>query len=417
MNIAIKTLGCKANRYESDRIYETFSKKHSIADIQVRKFTKTDLVIVNTCTVTHVADRKSRQAVSHLKTLYPDAKVIVFGCGANVDKEKYESLKNVDYVVQKRTDLYKLINKLSKTSQKIQQTQNLPQERTRALVKIQDGCDNFCSYCIIPYARGRQKSRASDAIIKEINDKYSKNYKEIVLTGINIGQWKENNNDLADLIQRILDETKIPRLRLSSIEPQNFSDKFLELFKNERFCRHLHISLQSGSDTVLRAMRRRYDCAGYSAMIENLRTAVPDISITTDIIAGFPGETEKLFRETLEYLQKTGFSKIHIFPYSKRKGTLAAKMPNQVSYKVKKDRCRRLSVLEKEMRKNFHEENIGKISQILIESKNKDNSFSGFTSNYIKTRVKADKKIELNTIEKVRLEKISDETLEIIGTA
>lgn len=416
MNIVIKTLGCKANRYESDRLSEIFSQNHCVSDTQACNCIKANIVIINTCTVTHVADRKSRQAVSHLKSLYPQAKIIVFGCGANVDKENYKKLDNVDYVIQKRADLYKLISVLTEKSLKTGHKQNLSQNRTRALVKIQDGCNNFCTYCIIPYARGRQKSRSSDEIIDEINDKFSKNYKEIVLTGINIGEWEEKGLDLADLIRRILNETKIPRLRLSSIEPQNFSKKFLKLFENEHFCRHLHISLQSGSDTILKTMRRRYNCSEYSAMIEKLRTSAPDISITTDVIVGFPGETKELFEETFKYVKRIGFSKIHIFPYSKRKGTLAATMPNQIPYKVKKDRCRQLNVLEKEMRKNFHKDNIGKISQILIESKNKDNSFSGFTSNYIKTRIKSKRPLKTNTIAEVQLKELNNETLEVIGT-
>jgi threonylcarbamoyladenosine tRNA methylthiotransferase MtaB len=412
----MKTLGCKANRYESDRIAEKYGQKHNIFDSQAcDKLNNADLIIVNTCTVTHVADRKSRQAVSHLKSLYPGAKVVVFGCGANVSKEDYENLENIDYVVQSRAEIDTLIEKLAENPHNCTNIENFEGTRTRSLIKIQDGCNNFCSYCIIPYARGRQKSRSSDEILEEINNKCSKDYKEIVLTGINIGEWKEGDLRLADLIEQILDKTHVKRLRLSSIEPQNFSDKFLKLFQNRRFCRHLHVSLQSGSDSILKLMRRRYGTAEYSTMVEKLRKAAPDISITTDVIVGFPSETEKLFKETLEFVKKMNFSKIHIFPYSKRKGTPAAEMKNQVPYKIKKDRCKKLSVLEKEMRKSFYKKNLGRSSQILIETKNEDGTYSGFTGNYIKTRVKSDKPLKLNTISEANLQKVTN-NLEMSGT-
>ncbi|MFC1656171.1 radical SAM protein, partial [Patescibacteria group bacterium] len=256
MNIVIKTLGCKANRYESDKIQDKFGDHFNVVDIQTNQPKHADVIIVNTCTVTHVADRKSRQAISNLKKQYPAAKVIVFGCGANTDREGYKDLPNVDYVIQEPQKLYDLLEELSGQFENTCETESFGENRTRTLIKIQDGCNNFCSYCIIPYARGREKSRPLEEIIKEINEKCEKGYKEVVLTGINIGMWKENEKDLADLISDILDKTTIARLRLSSIEPQNFSKRFLELFSNPRFCPHLHISLQSGSDTILKSMRR-----------------------------------------------------------------------------------------------------------------------------------------------------------------
>ena len=376
MKIVIKTLGCKANRYESDRIAEKFEGRFVVADAQIGKLDNADVIIVNTCTVTENADKKSRQAILPLKKLYPKARVVIFGCGANTNFENYKKLKNVDFVVRKQKELDALLIKLGESSN---QNKNNPEcinnefktSRTRALVKIQDGCNNFCSYCIVPFARGREQSRPSLEIINEINKRIQNGFKEIVITGINIGQWKENSKELADLIEMILSKTKVERLRLSSIEPQDFSSKFLSLFQNSRFCPHLHISLQSGSDEILKKMRRHYDTALFTEMVENLRKAVPYFGITTDVIVGFPGETDELFNETLAYVKKIGFSKIHIFPYSKRKGTLAADMPDQIPSAIKKKRCAVLSKLEKKMRLEFYKNNIGRTEEVLFEQQNK----------------------------------------------
>jgi threonylcarbamoyladenosine tRNA methylthiotransferase MtaB len=412
MNIVIKTLGCKANRYESDKIQSYFEDKHLVVDAAVATLKHADIVIINTCTVTHAADRKSRQAIPPLKKLYPDAKIIVFGCGVNVDTKGYSDLPIVDFAVKETNDLIKLIEKISKTVKSKPDHSHLPKNRTRALIKIQDGCNNFCAYCIVPFARGREKSRPFYEIIEEINDKVEKGYKEAVLTGINIGAYKNNNLDLADLIELILRDTKIERLRLSSIEPQNFNHKFLELLKDKRFCQHLHISLQSGCDETLKHMRRRYDTKMYLKMVNNLRKAAPNISITTDIIVGFPGETEGHFIETINFIKKAGFSKIHIFPYSKRNGTAAAKFPNQIPENVKKVRCNYLSKIEKQLRHDFYEKNLNRSEEVLIESIDKKGFAIGFTSNYLKTRIHA--KIETNQIIPIKLKELSED-IEIIG--
>ena len=409
MKIVIKTLGCKANRYESDRISEKFGEQLIVADAQFQELDYADLIIVNTCTVTENADKKSRQAILPLKKLYPHAKVVIFGCGANTDAEGYKKLKNVDFVIKKPEELDELILKLNESKdQGLCGNYDFDQiSRTRALVKIQDGCNNFCSYCIVPFARGRETSRSSDEIISEINSKIKNGYKEIVITGINIGMWKEKGKDMADLIEMILNKTKVERLRLSSIEPQNFSAKFLSLFKNPRFCPHLHISLQSGSDEILKRMRRHYDTKLFTLMVKNLRKAVPHFGITTDVIVGFPGETNKLFKETLEYVQKIGFSKIHIFPYSKRKGTLAADMPDQIPYEIKKKRCKNLAEIEKKLRIEFYKKNIGREENILIEIPNSKTSINGFISNYIQTRISIKNSGKfINTIQKVTLIKL-----------
>ena len=416
MKVVIKTLGCKANRYESDKVQEVFGKENYVSDIQNYKLKDADVILVNTCTVTQVADRKSRQVISPLKKKFPNAKVIVFGCGANVNSQEYKALNNVDYVIQKRKDLYELLENLSKNLPDSCTTTNFPGNRTRSLIKIQDGCNNFCTYCIIPYARGREKSVPLKEILNEIQEKINNGYKEIVLTGINIGMWKDEGKDLAGLIESILNETNLPRLRLSSIEPQNYSDKFYELFQNKRFCPHLHVSLQSGSDAILKKMNRHYDKALFTSMIKNLRQAAPNIGITTDVIVGFPGETEKLFEETIDYIQQMQFSKIHIFPYSKRKGTVASSMENQVPYEVKKERALKMAKIEKQMRTNFYKKYIGTSQEILIETVD-NNIGKGYSPNYIKTAIDLkNSDIKPNDIVTVTLKDIKENPLEARGT-
>ena len=387
MKIVIKTLGCKANRYESDKIQDTFEKNNYVADVQQYQLPDADVILINTCTVTHIADRKSRQALSTIKNRFPEAKTIIFGCGANTNKDEYQALPNVDYIVQKRKDLYDLLNKLSKEFPDTCSQTDLPENRTRSLIKIQDGCNNFCTYCIIPYARGREKSIPLKKVLIEIKEKISNGYKEIVLTGINIGTWHDDGKDLADLIETILKETGLSRLRLGSIEPQNYPAKFYRLFKNKRFCPHIHVSLQSGSDEILKKMNRHYDKALFTSMVNSLREAAPEIGITTDIIVGFPGETDKLFEETMEYIQQINFSKIHVFPYSKRKGTLAASMKDQVPYETKKKRCEQMAKIEKLMRKRFYEKHMGTKQSVLVEAVNKNGLSKGFTPNYIQVRM------------------------------
>lgn len=413
MNIVIKTLGCKANRYESDKLVDTFEDKYIVVDAAVCELKKADIIIVNTCSVTHVADRKSRQAITVLKHKYPDAKVIVFGCSSNIDPDGYGQLPNVDFVAIDREQLEGIVEKLSVQNDAVCSHDGMPPTRKRALIKIQDGCNNFCSYCIVPFARGREKSRPYYEIIEEIEEKIKQGYKEAVITGINIGKWKDNGKTLADLIELILKETTIERLRLSSIEPENFSEKFIEMFKNSRFCAHLHISLQSGSDTILKKMNRRYNTKIYSEMVKSLRKAVPNINITTDVIVGFPGETEGHFIETVNFIKEMKFSKIHIFPYSKRKGTVAAEMPDQIKEEIKKERCEYLTEIEKQLREDFYNKNLGRTEQVLIETIDEDGFATGFTSNYLKTRFHS--KIKQNQIVNIKLEELT-KNLELIGS-
>ncbi len=451
MKIAIKTLGCKSNRADTDelisKISEEFGENASVVDINNSNDCLddfgVDVCLVNTCTVTHVADRKSRASASHFKKLYPEAKICVFGCGPKVDKKGYEKLNRIDFVATSVDEVLKFLKSVFKALPKEKSTVLFPRNpdgiRTRAVVKVQDGCNNFCSYCIIPFARGREKSRPMNEVLDEVNTRCKEGYKEIVLTGINIGNWREkagndnkkssdrkidddsnnktndsdNNSelDLGDLTINILDKTPIERVRLSSIEPQNFSKSFEKLLSDPkystRFCPHLHMSLQSGSDDVLKAMRRHYDTKLYKEVAQKLRILAPDIALTTDVIVGFPGETEKNFKETFEFVKSIGFSKVHVFPYSKRTGTVASLLPNQVPEDIKKTRSKKLQKLSDDLRKEFFESQIGKIYPVLIEHQRLKNEREGLTPNYIQIKITSSENLQ-NQILNVKLIELKD---------
>lgn len=417
MKIAIKTLGCKSNRADSDklieRILDEFKDGVSIVEVNYSKDcpddSGVDVCLINTCTVTHVADRKSRSAGYHLKKIYPDAKIVVFGCGPKVDFKSYESLKEVDFVSSDEDGVFEYLKKIYRKKKNSTERhsfeerlsgERLSRERTRAVIKVQDGCNNFCTYCIIPFARGRERSFPLKSVLAEAKKICKKGYKEIVLTGINIGSWCEDRNEngtnrkskksLAFLITKILDNTPIERLRLSSIEPQNFTENFKKLFTRlkykNRFCPHMHMSLQSGSDSILKAMRRNYSTNLYKKVARELKILAPDIALTTDVIVGFPGETKENFEETCKLVKEIGFAKVHVFPYSKREGTVAALMDNQVPDEIKKERAQKLQKLSDKLRKKFFDEQIGKIYPVLFENKIR-NEWEGFTSNYIPVRL------------------------------
>jgi len=407
MKIAIKTLGCKSNRADTDQlidgIFYAFGENVSIVDINnasdcLDNF-GVDVCLVNTCTVTHIADRKSRASASHLKKIYPDAKICVFGCGPKVDKNSYEKLNGIDFVGITIDEVLKYLKSvfkaLPKEKSNVLFTRNPVGIRTRAVMKVQDGCNNFCTYCIIPFARGRENSFPMKDVLNEAKKICEQGYKEIVLTGINIGNWREKVEnrelDLGDLIIKILDTTSIDRVRLSSIEPQNFSESFEKLLKDpkysSRFCPHLHMSLQSGSDDVLKAMRRHYDTKLYKKVARKLKKLAPEIALTTDVIVGFPGETDDNFKESYEFVKAIGFAKVHVFPYSKRSGTVAALLPNQIPDDVKKSRARKLQKLSDELRLKFFEAQIGRFYPVLIENQNSKKEWLGLTPNYIQVRI------------------------------
>lgn len=401
MKIAIKTLGCKANRFESDKIED----KLKLLGFQIVNTTEiADFYIINTCTITHVADKKSRQIIRQFRRKNNNAQIVVIGCGTKDKNNTYNELSEINHIFTKSSELISFFKKITPTKKGSNKTF---QSRTRALVKIQDGCNNFCSYCIVPFVRGREKFYSETEILKCVREKISRGYKEIVITGIIVGNWKREGKDFADLLHRILKEPGLERLRLSSLEPENFNDRFLDLFNNSKFCKHLHICLQSGSHNVLKQMKRRYNISAFKKICKKLQKKVPNIALTTDVIVGFPGETEKDFKETLKVCKEIGFAKIHAFKYSIRKGTIAATMQNQIPYETKLKRSKELIKIGNQLRKKFIENHLDKELEVLFEQKNKD-FYTGLTSNYIQVKVKSKKNL-INQILTVQPEKTNND--------
>ena len=354
-----------------------------------------NIIIVNTCSVTNVADKKCLKMIRRLKREYSNAILVVAGCSSQNKQSVYESL-DIDILIGNRDKsiIDKLIKEYIETEKKyvkFYNDRNLDFEdmyisdynHTRAFIKIEDGCDNFCSYCIIPYVRGSVRSKDFDKVIKEAKELAKHGHKEIVLTGIHTGHYLNNGYDLTDLINELSKIDDIKRIRISSIEVTELNDKFLDMLKNnDKVCDHLHIPLQAGSDEILKRMNRKYDLAYYEEKIKKIRSIRPDISISTDIIVGFPYETEELFLNTLEFSKKIKFSKIHVFPYSVRVGTAAANMEEQVDEVVKKERVKRLMAVSHMLEVDYFNKFKDKELDILIETC--DNNVSeGHTSNYL----------------------------------
>ncbi len=414
MRIAIKTLGCKSNRYESDKIFDDLRKDHEVFELNEgvnsfnrRNSEKTDLLIVNTCTVTHVADRKSRQAIRSFKKVHPDCKVIAFGCGVNVSPEKYKEVEEVDFLAEDNKEVLKLAKEIAEKSEDFEKCEYESSGfdhgfRTRALVKIQDGCNSYCSYCIIPTARGPEYSFSSKEILEEVLMKEAAGFREIILTGINIAEWKEENMDLAELLGMLLEKTEKVRFRISSIEPKNFSNKFFELFKHERFCPHMHMSLQSGSDSVLKRMRRKYMTDTFRNVCLKLREIAPHIALTTDVIVGFPGESDEEFKETCKFIEEIGFLQIHVFPYSKREKTVAAYMKDHVADDIKKERSKKLRDISNKLALEFKKSLIGQKCEVIVESVDAKIA-RGFTKNYIPVQFNCSR-ADFSLNKKVKLE-------------
>ncbi len=361
--------------------------------------TEADTIILNTCTVTHIAARKSGQFVRRLHRANTDAQIVLTGCFAEMSPDEAAALPGVRAVVG-NADKERLLERLGLCPSgagegSVRHLPALPSLRTRAFVKIQDGCDNECTYCIVRIARGRQRSRDKDEIIAEIHERVSAGYQEVVLTGVHIGAYGRDHNqtaeiDLWDLVDAILRETSIPRLRLSSIEPWDIAPQYLALWQNERLCRHLHLPLQSGSDTALARMKRRYTVREFAEIVEAARRAVPDMAITTDVIVGFPGETESEFEETLRFVGAMQFSRVHIFPFSARTGTEAATYPGQVSPQVKQVRAQRLAEIARAGERAFWQRFVGQTVKVLWESKREAHVWSGLTDHYVRVMARSE---------------------------
>ena len=392
MKFNIVTFGCKVNQYESNMMKEKMLSSNFFYEENMKD---ANIIIVNTCSVTNVADKKCLKMIRRIKREYPNALLVVAGCSSQNNQNVYEAL-DVDILLgnKDKSKIAELIKEYLDTEKKYVKFYNerdlefedmliKDYNHVRAFIKIEDGCDNFCSYCIIPFVRGSVRSKDFDTVIKEAKLLTEHGHKEIVLTGIHTGHYMSNNHDLTDLINELSKIDDLLRIRISSIEITELNDKFLEMLKNNnKVCNHLHIPLQAGSDEILKRMNRKYDLAYYEDKINKIRSIRPDISITTDIIVGFPYETDGLFNETLEFSKKMNFSKIHVFPYSIRVGTAAASMPNQVDETTKKVRVKKLMALSEKQEKEYYEKFKGKELDILVEEC--DNNVSiGHTSNYL----------------------------------
>ena len=397
MKVAIQSLGCKVNLYESEYITDQFQK----AGYEIVPFQEiADVYIINTCSVTNTSDVKSRKVIHQAIRRNPDACIVAIGCFIEANHDYHEDGVDILLGNANKSKVLEYVERYWQTKQKANYfVTQIPEKfddmtmstflgRTRAFIKIQDGCENFCSYCIIPYVRGKCRSKNFQTVLEEIQNYVQHGYKEVVLTGIHTGNYGVDlGTDFAALLREIVKINGLVRLRISSIEITELTDEVLQIIRdNDVIVDHLHIPLQAGSDKILRLMNRKYDLAYFKQKMEQIREIRPDISLTTDIIVGFPSETEEDFQDTLSFVREVQFSKVHVFPYSRRSGTVAADMAEQVPGDVKKDRVRRLLALSKELETEYMKKFIGKTLPVLMEVNRTDYSL-GHTSNYLLVKV------------------------------
>ena len=414
MRVAFYTLGCKLNQAETESLVHRFSE----AGFQlVSPGDGADICIANTCTVTHIADRKSRHWLRLARRRNPQALIIATGCYAQRNRQELAQLADLVFDNKGKEHLVEIVTSLSVPTPSfvLERTPLRHCEsseaispitatvRTRSLIKIQDGCHSSCAYCIVPKVRPHEYSLPVSQIIDEVKQKVALGYKEVVLTGTKVGSYKDDDTDLRDLIQRVLTSTGIERLRLSSLQPSEISSEFLALWQDERLCRHFHLALQNGSETVLKRMRRSYTIDQYQRTA-NLIKEVPDVAITTDIMVGFPGESDEEFEQSYSFCQQAGFANIHVFPFSPRPETAAARMPEQIKDKVKQERNQRMLELSRSSRHSFCEQFLGQTMPVLWEQETSPGSgtYSGLTSNYIRVFAGSEKSLS-NEITPVEL--------------
>lgn len=418
--VAFHTLGCKVNTYESNAMLKIFNE----ANYQEVDFKQiADVYVINTCTVTNSGDSKSRQMIRKAIRKNPQATICVVGCYSQIAPEEIKQIEGVGVVLgtQYRKDIVKYVDEHLKTGEMIIKVDNIMKlkkfedlnidrfKNTRAFLKIQDGCNNFCTYCIIPYARGRVRSRDKDSVLDQARRLVANGYVEIVLTGIHTAGYGEDLEDYSfyDLLADLVKVEGLKRLRISSIETSQISDKIIELIgSNEVIVDHLHVPLQSGCDTTLKRMNRKYTTQQYLEKIEKIRSYLPDIAFTTDVIVGFPGESDDEFEQTYQFIKEVNYSQLHVFPYSPRKNTPAAKMLDQVNDQIKHDRTNRLLALSKELNRNFALQQIGKELKVLFETREGD-YLVGHASDYLKVRVKTNEDL-IGEIRIVKVDKYED---------
>ena len=454
---AVATLGCKVNQADSEAISEQFRA----AGFEQRDFGgPADVYVINTCTVTHLGDRSSRQMISQARRRAPDALLVVTGCYAEINPQAVKALPGVDLVVgnagkdqlveqvlshetacppesqqllsSKMRPALPMLDVLTMHTGSDQALDDVaradngpvteltplapsPFSRTRVQMKVQDGCNNRCTYCIVPTVRGGSRSRSIASVVEHTRRKVAAGYQEIVLTGIHLGDYAApEDGDLGDLIAALLEQTEIRRIRVSSLEPEDFQLDWLKHWENPRMCRHLHLPLQSGSDTVLRRMARRYTSARYRAIIEAARQVMPEMALTTDIITGFPGETEEDVEQSYRFAEEMRFAKAHVFRFSARQGTAAARMRNQISDKEKKARSERFLALNAEHGRAFRERFLGQVVEVLWEEP-RPTGWEGLTDNYLRSELDsacaADAGDLRNTLSQVRLTALTEDGL------
>ncbi len=389
--VALDAVGCKLNQAEAQLLARQFARAGYRL---VAADDGADVYVLNTCTVTHVADSKCRRRLRQARRRNPGALVVAIGCYAERARQELAQIDGVDLVLDnsQKMNLLPLLEEsgsLSRLATKEYSAENAD-FRTRAFVKVQDGCNSFCSYCIVPLVRGREKSVPLEQVMLQVKERVAEGYLEVVLTGTEIGSYNDGGAGLEQLLGRILASTDVVRLRLSSLQPQEISPQLIGLWPDSRLCRHFHLSLQSGSDAVLERMRRRYTAARYQQAVALIREIVPGAAITTDIIVGFPGETEAEFKESYNFARQMEFARIHVFTYSPRPGTQAAATAGQVEDKLKRERSRRMLALARASVRNFRRRFLGKTMMVLWE-KETCGVWSGLTDNYIRVFTKSDK--------------------------
>ncbi len=416
MTVGLTSLGCKVNMYEIEYLKEELKKRgYEIKDFD----SKCDIYIINTCTVTSTADTKSGKVIRRAIRENPNAIIVVMGCFIEANKDGL--IDGIDIAVGNRDKkkIPDLIEKYIKTKKKIIDLYSDAPEnfedmslskfpgRTRAFIKIEDGCDNFCTYCIIPYVRGKVSSKPFYSVLREAEELANNGYKEIVLTGIHTGAYGRDLGEgetFADLLKALCKIDKLDRIRISSIDPIELTDDVLDVIKNnKKIVNHLHMPLQAGTDEVLKLMKRKYDLKFYEDKIKEIRAIRKDIAITTDLIVGFPGETDELFEKSIEEVKKINFAKIHVFPYSERKGTKSMDLPGHIPGNIKKERAKRMLLVSKELEINYFRKFVGKTLEVLIENVDDGVSY-GHTGNYL--HVKINKELNHNEMYNVKITSI-----------
>lgn len=430
--VAFYTLGCKVNQYETNAMEQQFiQNNYKIVD----NTEKADIYVINTCTVTNMADRKSRQMLRRVKEINQSAVIVVCGCYAQVAKTELEQIPEVDIIlgINEKNKIVQIVEEYLANQNNIIEVADVSKqkefldfgdvtytEKNRAVIKVQDGCNMFCSYCLIPYARGRIRSRKIENVVSEIEKIAKQGIKEVVITGIHVASYGkdfENENiRLINLLEEINKIEGIERIRLSSLEPTIVDEKFAQrLAKLEKICDHFHLSLQSGCDATLKRMNRKYTTARYKEATEILRKYYPNANFTTDVIVGFPGETNEEFNQTYKFLKEIGFYKMHIFKYSPRKGTVAEKLPNQVDGNIKEERSRKLIELSNNMQNEKNSQYIGKTVKVLFEEYENE-YYKGHTTNYMVVKVpEKEQDGFIDNIKDIEITENDTQTEELIG--